>query len=79
MSKQWHGEELRLFNGIVYKVRGKLEGGKVPELFARYLVDHREEFELVDYELAYLAGADAGCGFADLLLLRALSLIVADL
>lgn len=60
--KGWHAEELALFRGMVRGVRADVAGGRAPESFARFLLEHQAEFELADDELAYVAGSMFGAG-----------------
>ncbi|KAG2131611.1 cytochrome P450 [Suillus bovinus] len=60
--KTWHQEELALYNGQLDAVRRQMREGTARPSFARFILEHQEEYQLEDKELAYVAGGMFGAG-----------------
>ncbi|KAG1798552.1 cytochrome P450 [Suillus plorans] len=57
--KAWHQEELALFNGQLDAVRRQM---RARPSFARFILEHKKQYQLEDKDLAYIAGAMFGAG-----------------
>ncbi|EGN94605.1 hypothetical protein SERLA73DRAFT_62286 [Serpula lacrymans var. lacrymans S7.3] len=60
--KIWHQEELALFRGQIDIVRKQMENEEARPSFAKYLLEHQQDYDLSDNELAYVAGSMFGAG-----------------
>ncbi|KAH7919526.1 cytochrome P450 [Leucogyrophana mollusca] len=60
--REWHKEEMALFEGVLGGVRSQMTNGTAQPSFAKFLIEHQREYGLSDGELAYVAGAMFGAG-----------------
>ncbi|KAG1764170.1 cytochrome P450 [Suillus placidus] len=60
--KAWHQEELALFNGQLDAVRRQMRDGTARPSFARFILEHQQQYQLEDKELGYTAGGMFAAG-----------------
>ncbi|KAF8446404.1 cytochrome P450 [Boletus edulis BED1] len=60
--RTWHQEELALFEGQLDVVRKQMAEGKARPCFATFLIEKQREYQILDKDMAYLAGGMFGAG-----------------